>query len=381
MLTVSAIPTVLVPLPSNAHNRVSPTNEPLYSCDNTSLETPPLKRSKRGIARTSHTWPTGSTVTLSLGTLTAPQQEQVKRAIDKIAPHINLDLKCVSGEAADIRIGTIPGSGAQGWSAIGTGAKSFAQDEITMGLTFADPPEKMVSVIAHEILHALGVMHEHQHPDRTLTFNKKAVTQLFQGTPDPAESADYNILNFWDRRDTQLLFTPYDKRSIMHYSFTSEQLNGAKAVTQSDHLSKGDINLLRQLYPFDQRPPLQHTLKKLDTTAVTQKLWPAQTVVTVSLNNMGDDAKKLVKHNINKLAPYLPVHVKFVDHDADIRIFPEPTPRSWSRIGTDAKNVSASDPTMGIYLDGPKKDTARAIKQMFARAMGLGNVKIPKDSV
>lgn len=338
-----------------------------------------LKRSKRGIVQIDTAWPTGKTLNISVGRLTSDQQKLVQQAISTIAPHVNLNLNLVQSAAGDIRIGAIPND-TPSWSAVGVGANNYAHDEITLGLVFDDSPEYTVSEITHEILHALGFLHEHQHPDRTTTFNKGLITERFEKHTDPAKVAEANILNAHNPQDPNLVFTPYDKDSILHYGFTSAELNGANIIPTPLKLSQGDIEVLRELYPFDQRPTLKASLSTLNATAVTDKLWPTQSAVTVSIQNMNSHEIKFIKHNINRLAPYLPVNVKFVDHDADIRITLERTSTSWSYTGTDAKNVPPSQPTMGINLGGSRKNNANVVKQAFARALGLENVKIPKNT-
>lgn len=73
--------------------------------------------------------------------------------------------------------------------------------------------------IVHEIGHALGLIHEHQRPDRD-TY----VTIDFDNVEDGAES------NF-TRYTTARLWSEYDFGSIMHYGRTAFSVNGRDTIT------------------------------------------------------------------------------------------------------------------------------------------------------
>jgi hypothetical protein len=230
-------------------------------------------------------------------------------------------------------------------------------------------------------MHAIGVLHEHQHPDRTIEFDEKELDKTFKDAAAPKKLAKETVLDTIKRQKNGPTFTPYDQKSIMHYEFTSKELNGGAAVLKSNELSDGDIALLRLMYPPRPLPSIDDSIKKLQATVATTKLWPDLSTVTVSLLGMNDEQKKLVIHNIEKLQPYVNTSIKFTDNaDGDIRISLTDGGKSWSDIGTDAKNKAPSDPTMGIHWDANKKKTARDIKHMFAKALGFTNITLPKKS-
>lgn len=338
-------------------------------------------RTKRGIGATARRWPQHSTITIALNGMTEDQQKLVKQGLGKITPHINLNFKYVPGPDADIRISPSSEKGSNGSSRVGTDAKKAKPLEPTMLFNFNRPPENIIATVVHEGLHAIGVLHEHQHPDRKMSFDETALKPRFEGSKNLEKDIKDNITKIIKRQKNGPTFTQYDPKSIMHYEFTSKELNGAPAIPKNNELSKGDIALLRTLYPPRTGPSIKETIEKLNATVVLNKLWPAVSTVTISLLDMTDEQKKFVTHNIKKLQPYLSTQTQFTDQaDGDIRISLSTDGKSWSAIGSDARNIDPSAPTMSLHWGANKKDTARAVKQLFAQALGFTSITLPKNT-
>jgi hypothetical protein len=197
--------------------------------------TAPLNRSKRGVAMPDKLWPQHSVLTISL-------------LINAWAPHTNLYFKFTDSPNGDIRITADAKTGA-GWSNVGTGAKKVPLSEPTMGINFTRSPDSVAATIQHEFGHALGLKHEHQHPDRTLDLNRQNIYDEYASRGEPVYKALNDILRPFLRK--QVRTSNYDDKSIMHYGIRASQLNSGNPIPRNFKLSEGDKSFVQSLYPED----------------------------------------------------------------------------------------------------------------------------------
>ena len=103
----------------------------------------------------------------------------------------NLEPKFVDSGDADVRVAFEQGNGS--WSYLGTMCQQIPADEPTMNYGWLTPDsddDELRRVVLHEFGHALGLIHEHQNPNRPIAWNRAAVIADLSGPP-----------NNWDRGD------------------------------------------------------------------------------------------------------------------------------------------------------------------------------------
>lgn len=353
----------MLPLPATAEKNIyeSPENQ-----------SAPLRRNKRGVALFERLWPQNSNLTISLANMDEREKALTKANINQWVPHINLKLIFVETPDADIRITSISAPAA-GWSRIGKDAKEIPSSEFSMGINFKNDDNKVIRTIQHEFGHALGLDHEHKHPDRTLEFDKEKLYAYAQSVGMSKAETDSQILFKYHQKRLKIKTSDYDKKSIMHYEFASDLLKDGKGIGMNIELSEDDINFIKTLYPRSLPLPAE-TARYFNASATVSKLWPNHSTVTLSLLNMSDAQKKFTQEHIALMQPYINLKLEFIEGPrGDIRIAPTAKgKKSWSAIGTDAKRVHLSKPTMGIDFDSKKKYPSLFMKNLFAQALGFG---------
>lgn len=163
--------------------------------------------------------------------------------------HANIRFQFVMQGAADIRIGFDPALGSR--SQLGAYAKRIPDSQSTMnfGWLNEDTDETEFSrVVLHEFGHALGMIHEHQHPHADIPWNTEAVYAYYaqQTPPWDRDKVDVHVLHAYSQ--SRFNADVYDRESIMHYWIPPELLLEPVPFPQNTTLSDRDKAFIATQY-------------------------------------------------------------------------------------------------------------------------------------
>jgi hypothetical protein len=155
-----------------------------------------------------------------------------------------------SRTASDIRVSFAPGHGY--WSKIG---KITGQDNYntTMWLSslHRQNDSNFIRVVLHEFGHALGLLHEHQHPLRTIQWDKPKVYRYFGSKPYNWTNAETDLYVLRDANyaiASDLMLGSYEEKSIMMYHIPDSLTLNGDGAPMTWTLTKQDKATVRKLY-------------------------------------------------------------------------------------------------------------------------------------
>ncbi|MCE5290727.1 MAG: M12 family metallopeptidase [Nocardiaceae bacterium] len=198
-------------------------------------------------------WRTGEEITVRF----LEGAPDLKRRVREVAEQwtgekmANLTLKFVDKGPADIRVAFVKGNGS--WSYLGTVCQQIPANQPTMNygwLTPTSSDDEVRRVVLHEFGHALGLIHEHQNPNRPIKWNRAAVIADLSGPPnnwDPA-TIENNMFKKYD--PSELASTPVDAESIMMYPIPKSWTLDGFSAGMNRALSPTDVELIRAQYPW-----------------------------------------------------------------------------------------------------------------------------------
>ena len=198
-----------------------------------------------------HLWPNGSTLRLRFIGGDRFRRGRVLAVAQAWFEHANLKLQVLpirSKAKVDLRVGFDEQAGS--WSYLGTDARSVAENAPTMNLGWVGPGyDEAVArqSILKEFGHALGLIQEHQNPNRTIEWNEAAVVEELSGPPNSWDRATIkrNLLDKYRPFD----YRPFDPRSVMMYTVPAHWVKTGQAMGGATDLSESDKALIARLYP------------------------------------------------------------------------------------------------------------------------------------
>ena len=198
-------------------------------------------------------WPVGTQVDVQFVGGDPVLQDRVRAVAEEwVGPDMaNVGLTFGGTGRGTLRIAFIEGDGS--WSYLGTVAQQIDVDQPTMNygwLTPDSPDDELRRVVLHEFGHALGLIHEHQNPNRPIQWNRDAVIADLSGPPNNwgPETIENNIFARYD--PATLESTPTDPESIMMYPIPASWTTDGFSVGLNGELSSTDRDFIKKAYPW-----------------------------------------------------------------------------------------------------------------------------------
>ncbi|KAA0963120.1 M12 family metallopeptidase [Pseudomonas sp. ANT_H12B] len=215
-------------------------------------------RKKRSVGDHTKFWTPGRTLKILVFQYDEHTFEIVKKGALKWLPYISLKFEFLEMDEqdiysseeflGDIRVNFQPSFASGGGSSIGTDALTGCPHDASMqlGTNFSSPHYE--GMVIHEFGHALGLNHEHQHPDANIPWDREKTYLYYQNVMGfTKQEVDFNVLPL--ERVPGRTYTPYDRQSVMHYNVRNELTIGDWQQTASMQISEGDIAMMKKAYP------------------------------------------------------------------------------------------------------------------------------------
>jgi hypothetical protein len=104
-----------------------------------------------------------------------------------------------------------------------------------------------VKTIQHEFGHAIGLLHEHQHPNRDFEFDPEAILADLSKVGWNATDVQYNIL---DKKPLQLVCAGQgvNAASVMNYDIKPEWLKSGSVPKRTGTVTELDLQCAKWVY-------------------------------------------------------------------------------------------------------------------------------------
>ena len=219
------------------------------------IEMPPVKSQDeivkpRSVGVKAKFWRAGQTITIKFIGGEPFVRQKVQQYAMEWTKFANLKFQFVGDNSqAMIRIAFQKGGS---YSYVGTDNLLIPENQHTMNygwLTPQSPEQEFSRVVVHEFGHMLGLMHEHQHPESSIPWNKPKVYEYYASIGWSKQQVDDHVFKRYDHGTTQ--YSEYDRLSIMHYAVPASLTTNGFEVAWNTELSSIDKDFIGKVYPFN----------------------------------------------------------------------------------------------------------------------------------
>lgn len=218
------------------------------------ISTAPQETNDKAALLNQAKWQSGEVITVSFMEGDPTLQQRVRAVAEEwVTPdraNVKLQFQEATDGPSDIRIAFQQGKGS--WSYLGTLCRQIPAEQPTMNYGWLTPEsddDEVHRVVAHEMGHALGLIHEHQNPKGGIKWNEPAVIADLSGPPNEwdEEAIRHNVLDHYDPEEVTA--TEVDSASIMMYPIPAAWTLDGFSAGLNREISPLDTELIHGIYP------------------------------------------------------------------------------------------------------------------------------------